>query len=688
MSRITRAATFGDTFSSGVRTLTEGNPPHAMRTAAFRVPPHSSLSLVVRVGLVTLLTALPGPCGADDDLEVPSPGLREAERASHDGRFEDARPLLEAIVTSPSSRREDRDAAAQELARIAWRIDGKPDTARERLEEIARSARRKVPPLLLLSRMERTVGRFEAARDAARRALGAAGTDSERRSATIALSSSLVEEEVEAARLGKRDAFGDEGRRRLIEALGLLAPLVRDEPGLLEPSKTALDAALLLDDGPAALAAWRSYYLAAGAADSTLLAGPRSVLSERLPGWKGPAAGLADREAVVEALADSRFFTETVILVKDPRIPREARVDRLPRVRDVVLYESFIRDVRGTTDLHYRDVARGTSDPRTWTRKLRQRAERLWRGLSWPSGRPAFDEKVLERFGDTELGTRFGTAGGVGTTAGFRDLHMGHRVVDERRVADQYGRRAEIRFMALDAIVSNGYETWMWDGQGAHGGWGGVGFVVQVRPAYAEGGVRKWQELTDPERRAKALARMAEETERDRERAARDPYAYLPGLSRRLLDQGLLRILDEEKARGLSGGALRAAFVSATDRAVIESSIFAHEGRHAIDSQFEDVKDPAAREYRAKLSEIAFAPAPRLAFDGILTDGIGNPTPHGQANLKLMKGLVAWMDAHRAAIAGLDAGAPLLPQLDRLTDEQLRAAARSLDPMAATASAD
>lgn len=124
----------------------------------------------------------------------PSPELREAERASHDGRFGDARPLLEAIVESPSARPEHREAAAQELARIAWRIDGKPDAARVSLEKIARDARKKVPPLLLLSRMERTLRRFEAARAAARRALAAAGTDVERRSATIALSSALVED--------------------------------------------------------------------------------------------------------------------------------------------------------------------------------------------------------------------------------------------------------------------------------------------------------------------------------------------------------------------------------------------------------------------------------------------------------------------------------------------------------------
>ena len=114
-----------------------------------------------------------------------------------------------------------------------------------------------------------------------------------------------------------------------------------------------------------------------------------------------------------------------------------------------------------------------------------------------------------------------------------------------------------------------------------------------------------------------------------------------------------------------------------------ESSIFAYEGPHAIDAEFEKLKNSAAREYRAKLSEIAFAPVPRLAFSGILTDNIGNGSPHGQANLKLMKGLVAWMEEHRSEIAGLDGSRPQLPQLDKLTNDQLRAAARSLDPMAA-----
>ena len=89
----------------------------------------------------------------------------------------------------------------------------------------------------------------------------------------------------------------------------------------------------------------------------------------------------------------------------------------------------------------------------------------------------------------------------------------------------------------------------------------------------------------------------------------------------------------------------------------------------------------ADREYRAKLSEVAFAPSPRLALiGGILSPNIGDETSHGQANLRVVRDLVTWMGDHASEIDGLDRSQPLLPQLDLLTDEQIRDAFRSLDP--------
>jgi len=52
------------------------------------------------------------------------------------------------------------------------------------------------------------------------------------------------------------------------------------------------------------------------------------------------------------------------------------------------------------------------------------------------------------------------------------------------------------------------------------------------------------------------------------------------------------------------------------------------------------------------------------------------------ANARIMKGLLTWMHAHQGEIAELDSARPLLPQFDRLTDEQMRAAFRSMDPWA------
>lgn len=52
------------------------------------------------------------------------------------------------------------------------------------------------------------------------------------------------------------------------------------------------------------------------------------------------------------------------------------------------------------------------------------------------------------------------------------------------------------------------------------------------------------------------------------------------------------------------------------------------------------------------------------------------------ANARIMKGLVAWMDAHGGEIPSLDRSRPILPQFDRLTDDQMRAAFRSMDPWA------
>ena len=87
-------------------------------------------------------------------------------------------------------------------------------------------------------------------------------------------------------------------------------------------------------------------------------------------------------------------------------------------------------------------------------------------------------------------------------------------------------------------------------------------------------------------------------------------------------------------------------------------------------------------EYRAKLSELALADYPRLALSSIDADTIGTSTAHGRANSRIMKAYGEWLAAHTAEVQGYDSSKPVLAQLDRLSDGQIRAVARSLDPWA------
>jgi hypothetical protein len=127
---------------------------------------------------------------------------------------------------------------------------------------------------------------------------------------------------------------------------------------------------------------------------------------------------------------------------------------------------------------------------------------------------------------------------------------------------------------------------------------------------------------------------------------------------------------------------LEAAFEREYGRVYEESSIFAHEGRHAIDNSLGLDLPAADLEFRAKLSEVAFAPRPRLALDAIISPNIGDASPHGQANARIMQGLVVWFGANASEIEHFDPRAPLLLQLPLLTDDQLRRAFASMDPFA------
>ena len=573
------------------------------------------------------------------------PTMDRAAEAKFNRDYVTARRLYAELTRMPSLDAKDREKAEIALANIEWRLDQNPAAARTRLDALGtrRAFQEK-------SRMEREFGQWTQAAAAARKTLELSTTADERRQAQTALAIAIIGGHV-ASRLDGTPA----PQADLREGFTLARQLVDQERGRLATSLLLLQSALLLGEGPAALDAWHSYFGAT--VDSSILAPVAATLARLLPEWHGGAS-----PDIAAALAASRLFDEAMLV---------------GATGDIATYDAYIRRIKKLTDSYYRDVANKRADRRAYASELKNQTRALSDALHLK-----WDPKTLDSAVDSPLSMKFGSVIAAGETGKTYNLHFGHRVVDEKQNVTQYGKTAEVRYVLLENMVSNGFETWSWDGGSEHGGWGDVGLIVQVRRAYANGPLSAWRSIMEPSVRAESDEKIARESAADWKRAEANPAGYLPGLQARLERDSAQRILDELKARGLTGDELHDAFLVEQARRVNASSIFAHEGRHAIDAQYKKVGDAQA-EFQAKLAELAFGPDPKLALaDAMLDPNIGSSTPHGVANSRIMKGLVAWMSAHKTEIAGLDATKPLLPQLDKLTDDQLRAVARTMDPYA------
>jgi hypothetical protein len=177
-----------------------------------------------------------------------------------------------------------------------------------------------------------------------------------------------------------------------------------------------------------------------------------------------------------------------------------------------------------------------------------------------------------------------GLYGTAGETSGYPSIHLGHIVQSERRTVEQYGHRANVGFLVLDNMISNGFETWLWDGYAAAGGWTEEGpVIVQVRPEYTSGPLSSWKLYGNTPARQELLGKQQERAAADLAAVKREGVAYLPGLADRVRLQTVDQVGAAARTKAGEGGDLRRAFLDEYWRASINQSIFAHEGRHALD---------------------------------------------------------------------------------------------------------
>jgi hypothetical protein len=585
--------------------------------------------------------------------------VQNGMNAYQQSRIADAERMFAVVAADPAAPAGDKAAANRELARIAWLIDRREDTALDFVAAAEATGEGLCHAFLLRDRILREAGKPEPV--LAGLADQLERCDDPEQQAEIRLAAA------DAALALARD--GDQAG--LARAAELIGQAGGDAAGTLSGSSLRLEIALLGGDAAAALQAWKDYFWLSDQDAPQGLTGGAQAASALFAAGLAPDAGPEARLALLDLLVRAGFARPAERFAARYRLAQATAAHPLWRKASAYFWERarLERAILASN----RRVARGGG------------------AADLASAVRAAEDALIAAAGlkgDRRLALRqaYGLFGTVGDTGGFASVHLGHVVQHERQRIEQYGHRADVGFLVLDNMLANGYQSWLWDGAAAAGGWTEDGpVIVQVRPEYVSGPMTMWRLATDAAARRKLLDEQARQEAAERTALAGGDVAYLPALAARLRLQFADQLLARVRAGAKPGVDLRRAFLDECWRASFQQSIFVHEGRHALDRKlitgFARFND-ANLEYRAKLSELALADYPRLALYNIDASTIGGGSAHDKANGWIMAEYGEWIMANGAKVKGFDPDRPAMMQIDRLSDDQIRAIARSLDPLA------
>jgi len=616
-----------------------------------------------RVFLPIFTAALLGAASA----RAATPSLQAADETYFQMKVPESRALYAAILDDPAAAAADRAGASRGLARIQWLIDEDATAAKATLERGLATGADLCATLRLDVRVLRESGEPKAA--AAVAAAHAADCPG------AALTDRLLIDRGKAELAWARSAEGPARTAALAQARTTLAGLSKLGQLIPDATRLKLGVALMASDGAAALEAWRDFFWLTDhnapasykADDAAVAALFRGALSAR--------PRLADEVGLEALLVRGGFYEEARAF--DAQRGLASRAAALPAYRTIAAYFEFRRRFDAATLAFNLAYARGRGDGKAYEKQVMQILAETATRLGKPGGDPL-----------AALHDAFGIHGTMGETGGVQSVHAGHVVEDNQYAVDQFGRHGTMRFVSVDNMISNGYQSWLWDGLAATGGWSSDQDIVQVRAGYTPGALETLASF-DPEMVRRNQALQAQADARDAEALKTKAVVFLPGLRLRLIRESRDQIAAKARAEAArTGQPYERTFLKTFWDAQVGHSIYIHEGRHALDHGTypgDKALSSTELEYRAKLSELELSEFPRMPLAVILAADMADDTPHGAADGRIMQGLVDWIAAHRGEVAGYDPAVPPAEQLDKLTDAQIHAIAHDLDPQFKTA---
>jgi hypothetical protein len=525
-----------------------------------------------------------------------------------------------------------RPAAWLWRGHVAWKFGGDTAAAARYLARALIEARDSSQVLLEIARLDGARHRY---RDAVRTARDAMlrSADAERRGIAAR---AVVELTLDGAVAGRRTLSHDSvAAAAIAEVRDTMQARVARFEGRTVDAIALINAAAALGDSAGIRAGLRSYF----ALTDRPIAAHADSIRNSLP--------------IVDAMLRGRLYQSAALYLR----ATEADLIRV-EWKDALDYSDFIERLGAAAEQVYRSDVAGTARRGDMSRAINRLGRTLWSRLHWNGQVPEFYPGALYR----ELGRRFGAVISLESSRGSEELYLAH----------QLGAYAigGAPIVVLDGVVTSGIDDWLLDGTGGRAGWVNRDTIYERRTGFTETPFRALVALTDPQSMPGEMFRITRDSTGDISRAQRDSLGYLPGVAARIFRQGTMALLDSAPSR--------AAFALAMYRELTSTSIVLHESRHVADARAGLTGSPAEDEYRAKLVEVSLAAHPRLAMTAILTPNIGDASPHGQANRRIMMGLARWIRQNGAFISGYDARTPALLQLPSLTDAQIRTAFASM----------
>ncbi len=471
--------------------------------------------------------------------------------------------------------------------------------------------------------------------------------------------------------------------QNLQKASALIKQILEKQPGNSDASELLVGIGLFLKDGPTIIKAWKSYYLISDEKNINQAIQPGfALLKPILIKWNGQLLSVSEMKGLAIGLADSKFFDYAGLVANTIRKESPLVYSQSKSLQDIAAYADYIKGVETVNSYIYPQVARGKKNyENEYDSLMDKEGKVLWSKASFINKNQKFDPDTLYNI----LNCKYGMEGYSGSTVGYYGMLMGHIIHKELKQINQYGYSTRFTYISVDRLMSRDFTSWY--GTTNVGGWGDSTTIIQVRKAYITEPFLLLSLMTDTAARKAALADIEKKKQLDFVRCKNNPYTEPKFLSPYIKFHEASKIYQHLQASGLKGTELNIAFVDEIFKLTIASTVFAHEGRHAIDQlyfpkEFKTMSDDE-RELRAKFSEVIFSLNPKMAFTGsILGSDLDENTNHGKANQRFRKIIVDWMSAHQQEISGLDENAPLLMQFDLLTDAQLIAICKSADPFA------